>query len=775
MSFVSGYRHFDRSPATSRGLGDVWASVLRWAGVLALPALLWITGSLFFGGQIGLNSDDYALNLRDPVTGRLMPGVSTLVPYNYFFRPLHLALTFSAGTYLPDAHRALHIISAISHALVAAGVFWLASLAGRRMLGAVCGAMIFLTLPINAEVILWFSTISTSISVLAFLWLTFLVIRFAECEDDRLAVRGPLLIAAVAFIVACLFEQPLAGTAGLPILCLATRAGPRSVRARAGRGVQVAFACAAAGLAYSTLLLWTAPAGARGGAGSFVPVARLGGRFTDVASQIASSAFGDRARDMLVGSLLNAWGVLATPIGVVLGALALAAAASLVWNLAGRASMPDPDAKQDLPRLRPGWTLLAVALSLFAAWLPVYIIDHQIVQDRTFYFPAAMACVGLAIIIDQLLHLIRITSAGTVLGAATVLLASGVSVVGAVSQVGSQRAFRDRAHADNSILQQLAYLLPNPPHNALLVPMRLDDLAASTGVRTFDSSLVGVMHTHWSATDSLRRLYRRSDIGAMGSVRWLCPPFVSVTPTTTGISPEHTRGWTRLPIRESYPWSSIVPFAVDAQGKVRLAKALIVEQPDGTDVRIPIAASADAPPLVLRTWDDRPPHQGERITTWAWDVGNTPVEFPHTEVWSGRRACTWLHPVGAGGSRRQIQTTIAGSTQARRLVVRATISENDLARSKELGSVVVVIERRGEHAEELARVEIAPEVVSRRRGWIPIVANIPPSAGEIALTLRVEPGQRTTGTPEEHRSVVPPVTVTPGLLLPAPTLPKPER
>jgi hypothetical protein len=745
------------------------ASLSRHAGMLALPVLLWLVGALFFGGTIGLNSDDYALNLRDPATGEIPKGVSTLVPYGYFFRPLHLALTFTTGTYFPDAARGMHIASAIAHALVCIGVYWLARTATRSSVGAICAALLFLTLPINAEVILWFSTISTAISVLAFFWLTHLVIRFAERADDRLTVRGPVFIAAVAFIVVCLFEQPLAGAAGLPLLCLGVRSGPSSFRVRVGRAVQVGFACASAGLAYSTLLLWTAPAGTRGGAGSFVPAHRLGERFSEVFHQITNVAFGPHARDMILGSTSNGWGAIASPAGVVIAAAALAATASLVVLLSTHSDRVVPAQSDASPRVSPRWMLACSLVSAIAAWIPVYVVDRQIVQDRTFYFPLVMVAIALALGMDALLSVQRTSRFRAVSIAAFVLLAAILAGIGTVSQIGSQRAFQERSALDSNILSQFAALLPNPPKNAIFVPMWLDDRATHTGRARFDSSLVGVMHTHWSASDSLRRIYKRSDLGASGSTRWTVPPFVTATPESTSFTPTHTQMWTRIPIRPAYPWSSIVPYSIDAAGTVRIARAIIIEQPDGSDLRVdfPERTSARAPRYVARTWDDSLPPSSTPIAQWIWSSDKSPVSFEHIAIWSGRRLCAWMHPVGNYAARRAMQTTIPASDVSRRVVLRATISDFELAQLSPRSSVFVVLFA---GSVEVARVEISPSAVKRTRGWFPLVAELPPSTTPVHLTLSVEGGSPPPGTPPEPANNLPPIRVTSGVVMPSPRL-----
>lgn len=729
--------------------------------LLALPVVLWVCGFLLLGGDLGKNSDDYALNMRDPVTGQLAEGKSTLKPYDYVFRPIHLALTFSVGTYFPDSDRGVHVCLAVVHGLVVVGVFAMAWRQSRWWIGAVSAAMLFLVAPVHAETVFWFSTVSTMLGTGLYLIVTFWLVRWLE--RSAMNVWRVMVIGIGAFVLGCLFEQPLAGTAGWGVLCFATHG---SWRERVWRCAGVSTACVSAGLAYAWMIWSTAPVGARGAAGSLVSSDRAMARLGELLSGIHRTTAGSHAAEMLAGSLSTGWERLSGPEGVVIGACVIAAAATMLVagaRHAGVSACPEKPVRLDTRVV-----LAALLVAMLASWLPVYVVDRQSVHDRMMYFPLAMLSVAAAVVIDRVLGVVGGRARGG-LASGVIALSAVLAVVGAVSLTGWQATYQRRSRLDQAILSDFVRVLPNPPLDAVLMPITLRDRSTDTGHAMFDQALVGVMDTHWSATDTLRRAYRRRDVLASGTARWLMPALVGASDVGACVRDEHTRVWTRGKVDGAVAWARIVPYEVDRGGRVRVARALVIEQPDGTDLRVQpgeIAQKIERGEVlkdrtyVARTWDDTPPSGASVITGWKWDSGTRPdVPFWRWYIWGGNRTAQWLHPAMEGGARRAMSAAIDGSDRPRKVVVRATIAEEMIERTKPARSVEVVLgfREQGGGVRELSKIELRPEQLRKRRGWVAIIGALPPIGAGCELVVETRESTGSDG-------VCPSVHVTPAMM-----------
>lgn len=766
---------------------------------MAMLLVFWFAGSMLLGLDLGRISDDCSLNLRDAATGQIPAGVNPLMPYPYFFRPLHLALTFGVGTYLPNADRLMHALSALSHlgACMALVVFarracrggvhspWLAP--------ALC-TLVFMTWPTQSEVILWYSTISTSLSVWVYIGLGWLICEYVSGGARRSRLGSPVGILMAGFVIACLYEQPLAGSVALPILAIGARRGEdvsglvpasRSLAGRLRRVLVAMAMCLLAGGIYAALLLMTSPVGTRGGQGSFVPAHALFGRAQELWGSIGYVLWGKYAHDTLLGAMTTGLHTLAGSRGTMLAALVLAASVTALFWAMKRESVHDQreaalDTRSQLT-LDPRWTMLAAIVAMIAGWVPVYVVNGQLVQDRNVYFPLAMLVLAFSPLLDAVLRRVPRVSARPAVVILTVAC-FGIATFGVISQVGWQRVFRDRSRRDQHILAAIVELMPSPPPGAVFVPMRGDNPIARTGYRRFDAQPMSVVDTHWSFTDELRRAYERSDIACAGWARWTPPTLCTLSLRGASISESAARSWTRADASRQRDWSTIVPLTITPEGEVHLVRLIEVEKANGSILRIPVESVRTAAKqnrkargrlASHRTWDESwTSEQNAPAPTalfWRWGASNEPAAFPRSYVWFGQRESEALHPHIEGGTRAELRTTIEPSPAQRRVCVYVTIADADLAKCDDSDRALVTLSTTATGGEVRqsrlsATIELHAKDTRDLRGWLPLVLDLPASATSVDLSLRVSHQSQGESKPA---GAMPIVHVTPGMIVDA--------
>lgn len=750
--------------------------LLRGAAWLAFPVLLWMLATLFLGGDLGKSSDDYAINLRDPVTNEAPGFAAVLTPYKYFWRPLHLVITFAAGTYLSDSFRVLHVSCAGLHALVAAGVYALSRRGGVHKGLAIVGSIGFLAMPIHAEAVFWFSTVSTLISaglyIGVLLWMCGLAI--SNKREAKLRTVHCVLIFELTFVLGCLFEQSMAATAALPLFWIALRVGVAEAGTAVREAMKIGVSCVCAGALYAALIIVTAPGDVRGGAASFTPLDELGARVASWASSATGVLYGDHARDMTLGGIANAWGVLASPAGVVWGGLLGASLLTFVVPLATHDRNVERDASArasvSLRSAHRGFWLLALVVAAAASWIPVIAVRDQIVQDRLWYFALVMLWPALCLCLHRVIAMLGSVVVQRVVITAIATLACAGATLGAVGLVGSQIAYQRRWRLDQRIATSLREQVPSPHPDTVFLPLRMRDLATRTGHMVFDSVPLGAMETTWSATDQVQRLYRTPRMWGVGSTKWL-PPFVERANEHGLVLATHLR---IDKFDRHVAWNQLVPYVISEEGDVRLVRRLTIEQPDGSDLVIvpPQVRSAlkaehgQFPAAIATTWvEDIASMAGvSSLEGWRWKSGGA-VSFPHLPIWDGRRRAQWMHPSGLRGAINEMRLSVAASSQPRRVAIRATVSEEELDRIAVMNRPVqpmrLQLSRLGSGTLEyvLGSVQIDGRAIRKRRGWLALIADIPASSEPIQLVLRIE------GIDAANKPVVaemPSVCVTPG-------------
>jgi hypothetical protein len=408
----------------------------------------------------------------------------------------------------------------------------------------------------------------------------------------------------------------------------------------------------------------------------------------------------------------------------------------------------------------------------------VVLVSGQSVVPRLLYFPS----IGLAIAVAAGGGLVRgmISRRFSALIAPVAAIAVAfVTALGGVTLVGIQKQYQNRSRADVAVAQSLLKLMPDPPAESIFVPLRVDHLPSRSGRLFFDRLRPGAFETIWSATALTRQSYHRRDLWAAGWNPWRLPLIDDPNSQSVRLNdrfviwspfPHDQLGGTRV------PWSNVVPFVVEPNGRVRLVRRLAFEQEDGSTLTIQPAivqarlnaATASALPrgdsTVFRAM--LPLEEAERarfqpLPAWTWTATNQPATPQPCRAWPGpgnTRDAVWMHPAAASGSRASLQTSITPAAHHRRLIIRAAIAEYDLIRhaSSDPVELTLLINNRTAASATIRRARFRAEPT-----WIPLIAVVPPSKSPPSLQLIL----RTVGDVQPDQ-VLDPLWVTTGALLP---------
>lgn len=763
--------------------GVSW-TVAAWA---LFPLAAWLVGILWFGGDLGRTTDDYSVNFRDPVSGEMPSPFNPWARYPFFWRPLHIAMCFGLGSLFAEHWRILMVFCALTHGLACVAVYALFRAGTRHPGPAAAGALSLLLHPMNYEVAFWFCSISAAIATalwcLYALWCCGLVRRAAGPRPLEL-----LGLAALGLAIPCFYEQPASGVLALPLVLLAAwlpaRDGPGFARALA-RAILLCTVAGVMNIVYIVLLRMTAPESVRGGSNSFVTADRLTDRVSEVARSVSWQLFGERMSLTARGAWQTGIETLATPVGI--AALAALAILALVWSWAwwigderpvvgeGGQGQPAPAAAR---RASARLALIAAGAVLFlGAFVPIAMMARQNVEPRTLYFPL----VGLGLILAQTLDIAlgalpATGRAGLIGRAARSLVAAAVGatvIAGCICCVGIQAWCHARSHRDADVARRLAELIPEPPPNAVYVPLALDSGVTDTGIKLFDRLRPPAFGTTWSATALMQQTVKRRDVVAAAVNPWARYPYDRFT----------RRGFwyaLKLDSRASDPagagdlitWDRVIPFIIEDDGRVRLVRQIEIERSDerlemfsvpavqaairagtarGAATTITLTDGADPPAEILRGWKWTDPAGGPA----AADVAMARLSSRGTN-----REGVWMHPSYQGAARAAMQVGIAPHGTGRTLRFRVTTPPEDYLRFAGAAPVTVHIELFASADAgapiAAASLELTRELADRETRWAPVDIALPALDAQAVLRVRVV-GARVAGAPHA------PVWITPGL------------
>jgi hypothetical protein len=739
------------------------------------PALLGLLATLYLGGRLGKNTDGYSINLRDVVTSKVPWPFNPLKGYMYVWRPLHHTMRYTIATFWPDADRPVHIGIALGH-LAACFMLWrVMRRLTRTAIAPAVAAILFMVIPLHGEVTCWFDTTSTAIAAAICFACVFLAIRYTLAPSLRLL----LALLLVTFAVPCFYEQSGALAAAVPFACLAVSPS-LPWRTRLTRAFVATSTSGIACLTYIVLLVLTSPKNTRGGLGSFISLSNVSGRFHEFLGSLHFNSTGERGRQIFLGSINLGWQTVATPRGLIFGSILLASAILwLVWAHAepprSRGGSVDPRPKLAPPS--PVWLPIAGIIIFFSSFLPLFVVDHQIVESRNLYIPLMGAAFVLAALVDALCSALPSPILRTVIAA----LAIAASIPGTLGLIGFQALFQARYDLDQRELSHLQSLFPNPAPNTLFVPLLTRPINLNTGYPLFEECRGGVFETPWSASDAVQWMYHRKDVDA-----------TSATPRgpSRAISAIDDRGLHWDPTvglansghahhdAANVSWDDMVPFIVTPTDEpIRLIRRIDIEKPDHRDLVI-------HPPRVVAVMTAHPTTStalyryvagepgADLIDISLWDYADgTPVKFDDMWMWSETPSnvfakahpSTWLTPLP--GPRHSMSVSMPPLDRPEHLLLRATIAAYDLfpptPRPIAPAVVELVVTMRDAPDKELAVLRLDPAHLRKARKWLPLIVTLPPRlkpAGDrIVVTIR-----RAADDPSPPDAPLLSVWVTPG-------------
>lgn len=758
------------------------ASRLPRYGSLAFAVALWAFATLALGGRLGRVTDDHTFDLRDPVTG-VPPSVWRFDPWTdepYFWRPIHQVYLFAVRTYLPDQDRLIHIVVAAIHGLVCLLLYRLVSRLTANTRLAITTAILFLVLPLNYEVALWLCTTSTAIGSALFLWLCLAMTRWARGPTTTPSWWQVVPMSVIAFSIPWFYEQPGAAVASLPVLYMAARPRAQRFMTAARRAIGAGVVLGLTQLVFAVAMVRSLPESGRGGAGTLIRLSEVPDRFRQVLDQIRAQVFGEPGRALLSGSWhagLDAvtagvtWVWIPAVIAVVLAWMLLIAVDRRESDLAPALEAPDV-----LP-VRPAWIALLGLLILGLALLPVFAVRGHPISPRMLYVPglgAFLAASGLASAAARLAPRLFESRGLRVCGVAVLSI---TSVLAAVCMVGLQRTYQKRAELDGRQVSRLASLVPNPPHDAVFVPLRIESRVWHTGRPAFDLLIPGIFETTWSGPAALRRELKRRDVFASSRNPWAGPEVYHTDAESLSLLPraiEHAPfprdqfGCTEI------PWSICIPFVIDRNDRVRLVREITVWFEDGRTLTVNVPTVNDmltngeiraeqTRRFILSVASPVPGGRGgvQPLTGWKWVRDDTPISTSNILPWRDTdgaiRTAVWMHPTAESGRRSAMSIQIPASSSPRRLTLRATMTERDLSDPESAGPIDIAV--LWNDGPVIVRQTLEPKAIRNQMAWSVLSLEIPPTTSPRHLTVRVTSA---SGKAAHETRRVPPCWVTTG-------------
>lgn len=583
-------------------------------------------------GQSGKYSDDYAITMRDFSTGGVDWSLHPWARYNYFWRPLHLALLWTVGTVFWEHDWVAHVLSALAHGGCAMGLWaWLRRMGISMRVSAVSG-LLFLSNTLQAEAINWFSTICVSLGGITLIGVLELG-RRGSAAGRSLSAGRVMAMALLSFSAACWYESSAAGLLALPLVMIAARPRGESVGVAMRRAIAPTAACGAACVVYAALLVGTAPSWQRGSAGRMVGPGDVGGRATWLAWQWWEWLVGQRGRDLWAGAWIEGAAWLKSPAGVVMAGVLMAAGftAIVAWIRKDRGRVAS-----DRHGGRLGWISLAGGALFVGAWVPFVLVKDHSVELRAWYTPllglAIVAACGLEGVLRVLAKCKGVVGRGieSVAGAALVCAV----LLGVLAQMGWQRVFVRVWQEDEKRAAAIVAAAPNPAKDTVIMPLATKARGASTGRRFFDLAVEGGLGQSWSSWAFVQRAYKRRDITATNLSAW--------APEQRPLSGFSQRGvWSTVHLRGEFehsergcfvPWERAIPIELGPDAEVVRLRAIRVLRPVEDDLEIGSV-------------------QGGQQAEW---YGHHPgmVQFRDPDADWGRRLLRWSERTASGKESR---------------------------------------------------------------------------------------------------------------------------
>ncbi|MEM1331553.1 MAG: hypothetical protein AAGG07_13440 [Planctomycetota bacterium] len=712
-----------------------WLPRSRWL----LFAALWFTASYYLFGDVGLWNDDYNFIQRSPETGE----ITRLTVINFekgeFWRPLHLALTTTLITLLWDRPPVLHAFSAIAWGGLACLTWWVLRGAGRTGRGAAVGTIAVLCCPVLYQLVIWPSALATTMS---------LGLMLVACRLSCIGARHGcgwglgVGILGIVFAASCFNEQPATMSAALPLLCLAAvpRSLPRKITVARVMlpSVYSGFAC----LLYIGLYTSTVDGLPGADGSSFVTdPAALGVKAADLSGSIRHWLLLWDRKDGMWSLGLAAFTDHPGRAVLVICAAAGGLAGWLSWWMGSGARR----AIEEQNGGRAFFSLLCFGfVTVFLSWLPILLVRQYGMTDSRMYANTIFGLsVVLAVLVDAAMSRRWIASNRALMGAAGAAVIP-LAFAGAIMLLGTQEAKRLRAERDAVEAAMWTEEMPYPPGAAFFLPLKDRHFAVRTGASLFNQDFEGPFGFPWAAGAWLRRVYERSDLFAGFYWPWpVAQPVIGIDESGVRYSwgglgpypgdPELTDLAGGVPTGHLLPWETIVPFAIEADGRITLYDTIRIERADNSDQEIGVPLVRTTPiradGMGRGTWtyyDWRRDGSVGPLLGWQLEDRSKAV-FERPSLWGASHTATKL------GSGRAIELELPDEALSRPLHFRVT-RPLDLS-----GSVSLRIEGPGVSQQ----VTLDPADSSRPR-WEPVTLRIN-SPGMIRVTVLEGPAWVTHG------------------------------
>lgn len=541
------------------------------AALWAFPVALWLVATGWHGFDIGKYSDDWAISLRTPETDAYAWPASPFLRWDYFWRPLHLIAVYGFATLFWHHDWVNHAISALAHLGVGVLLYRLLRRCDVRVSGAMGGMCVFLVFPISFEAVLWPAALGSVVGVGWFLLVAHLCIGRARATSDlRAAARWVWLIglALLGFTIACWHEQPAACVLALPAMFLATGGGAgKSILQRAAAATA---ACGVGVAAYVALFVASVPAGRRGGSNTLVRADSLPNRLMRLIDMSWDLSLGARARDTAMdGMEIGIGAMFRSPMGIALCVGLVGLAVAHVVLMVGASRLKSCEPVWNGTPVRYVWLAIFGLVAAAASLAPIALVTWQPMHPRYFYGVGMGVSVALVAAIECMIARSSRPRSRNAFTLGIASLIALVSLFGAAACVGLQVQLRARWRADVDQMEQLRRLVPNPPRDAVFVPLEIAD-GRARGLRPSDPGLLGAIAQPWSCWAYVQRGYSRSDVSATHVRHGQHVPIV-IHPAGIGYPRGVCDRWGRSgSAGDVVPWDRVVAFAIDERGIVRL-------------------------------------------------------------------------------------------------------------------------------------------------------------------------------------------------------------
>lgn len=733
---------------------------------LALPLLVWYLGSFYFHGDLGKWLDDYGAHVRDPVSGSFE--WSRLLRYQwwFFWRPIHVHLVFFLQTIFWNHDWVNHLFSALMHALACFSLWRFLRTCGVRCVVAAGAALVMLGSVQGFEAIHWPATVSTSIATAVFLWASSIAIRHARGETGRGSI---LLLGVLGFITPCLYEQPAAGLAALPILYVA--AASRHLENKAEVGVlgrwtryflRMSIAllpCAIGIICYLVLYIVSVRQD---------PMARES-RFIGIANFWPHAKYTAWAMGVMLDPVRGLEEVRTLGLAVIRSSLfggfgvgLLAAVAGTLWVATwvrtDERNSRDASGDDEAPRV-PHLALGLFAIAAFLLTLfPIVAIEGAGPTPRLSYFPLVCILIACAAVLDLILHCVRgFVWSSTLSRACVASVSAAFALAGCVHLIGIQAAMRALHRHDAAAMSHVRELLPSPASGSIFVPIKVAVDPATPVSDRLRNSFQPIWASPWAVNTYIKHVYGRSDVNACAIYMHNQSNGIFRLGEPTLISWSHY-SW-NLPqprVEFSFPafsTSQIVPITIDASGGVTMVSELRTRAPDGTETRFAFAQARNASGISISQDVAIPITTGRPyLSDWRWPHReNAQVKFLRIPSWGASERSVRMHPATPGvtiydGNTDEMTLRLEPSPVARSFVFYTTFEEKTIDLSVQGDGVELIWSldaepAAGAQASVLQSVSLNPSHARGKRVWETMSLVIPPQNHARTLRLTVGPGK----------------------------------